>query len=198
VALFAHGGLVLDGGSGPDATTPPPLLARLAFPPDWRVILLLDPAARGLFGPPERAAFAALPAFPESASAALCRLLLLQILPAVAEADLAAFGDGITHLQAALGAHFSDRQGGRFSSPRVASACAALAADGAVGIGQSSWGPTGFAFAPQADAAALVARLARSGAADGLDVRVCAARDTGAAVALSHAGAEQEIAGDGG
>jgi len=154
------------------------------------VILLLDPAAQGLSGPPERAAFAALPRFPEAASAALCRLLLLQILPAVAEADLAAFGDGITQVQTALGSHFSNLQGGRFSSARVASACAALAADGAVGIGQSSWGPTGFAFTHATDASALVARLARSGAAEGLDVRVCAARDNGAAIALSNTSAE--------
>jgi beta-RFAP synthase len=199
VALFEQGGLVVDGGSAPDATMPPPLLARLAFPPAWRVILLLDPAARGLSGPPERAAFAALPPFSDAASAALCRLLLLQILPAVVEADLAAFGDGIAQVQAALGSHFSKLQGGRFSSPRVAAACAALARDGAVGIGQSSWGPTGFAFAHAETAAAMVARLTRSGAADGLDVRVCAARDTGATIALSNTGArEQEVADDGG
>ncbi len=199
VALFEQGGLVVDGGSAPDATMPPPLLARLAFPPAWRVILLLDPSARGLSGPPERAAFAALPPFSDAASAALCRLLLLQILPAVVEADLAAFGDGIAQVQAALGSHFSKLQGGRFSSPRVAAACAALARDGAVGIGQSSWGPTGFAFAHAETAAAMVARLTRSGAADGLDVRVCAARDTGATIALSNTGArEQEVADDGG
>ena len=52
-----------------------------------------------------------------------------------------------------VGAHFAPAQGGVFTSPRVGAAMAALDAMGAHGTGQSSWGPTGFAFADSEDTA---------------------------------------------
>ncbi|HET9018418.1 MAG TPA: beta-ribofuranosylaminobenzene 5'-phosphate synthase family protein [Acetobacteraceae bacterium] len=152
VGLFAAGGLVLDGGRGA-RDAPPPLLARLDVPEDWRVLLLLDPARDGLSGEAERDAFAALPPMAEATVATSCRLVLMQALPAVAEADLPAFGDAITRLQRAVGDHFAPAQGGRITSPRVAAALDRLGGWGAVGLGQSSWGPTGFAFAPDPEAA---------------------------------------------
>ena len=91
-------------------------------------------------------------------AADLCRLVLMQALPALAEADLAAFGDAITRLQERLGDYFAAAQGGRFASPRVAAALARLDRLGATGIGQSSWGPTGFAFARDADEARWLGR----------------------------------------
>src|SRR5688500_7678951 len=45
--FFYQGGLALDGGRGA-AETPPPILARLPFPEEWRVLLILDPARQGL------------------------------------------------------------------------------------------------------------------------------------------------------
>lgn len=180
IALFAAGGLVLDGGRGA-TDAPPPLLARLPVPQDWRVLLLLDPARAGLSGAAERGAFAALPPMPAATAAELCRLTLMQALPALAEADLAGFGAAVTRLQHAVGDHFAPAQGGRFASARVAAALDRLAALGAVGLGQSSWGPSGFAFAPDADAAAwLRARLAA--APDMPEVVICRARNCGAEI----------------
>ncbi|ODR97035.1 hypothetical protein AUC69_13000 [Methyloceanibacter superfactus] len=46
-----------------------------------------------------------------------------------------------------MGAYFASLQGGIFTSPRVAAVLEGLRADGVTGLGQSSWGPTGFAFA---------------------------------------------------
>jgi beta-ribofuranosylaminobenzene 5'-phosphate synthase len=104
----------------------------------------------------------------------------MQALPGVAEADLAAFGAAISHVQRLLGEHFAPAQGGAFTSGRVAAAVAALAAAGAVGIGQSSWGPTGFAFLPsEAEAAKAVAALTASGRADGVEILVCRALNRG-------------------
>src|SRR5579875_1092099 len=45
---------------------PPPLLARLAVPEDWRILLVLDAADQGLFGHREIAAFAELPPMAEA------------------------------------------------------------------------------------------------------------------------------------
>ena len=182
VALFESGGFVLDAGRGP-ATIVPPILARLAFPPAWRVVLLLDANLAGVHGEVERAAFAALPPLASSAAAELCRRALMQIAPGVAEADFRAFGEGVSAIQRILGDHFAPAQGGgRFTSPRVGAVLSRLEAAGAIGVGQSSWGPTGFAFAADPDEAGRLAALARSEAVGEIDVQIHSARPRGADV----------------
>ena len=180
-ALFDHGGLVVDGGQGAVAGVPP-VLARLAFPESWRIILVHDTAMQGIHGADEPAAFAALAPFPATASAEICRLVLMQALPALAEQDIAPFGQAITRIQALLGDHFAPAQGGRFTSPRVGVALATLHQAGAAGVGQSSWGPTGFAFAESGAAARRLAALAGSG----MTMQVCACLNTPASITKLH------------
>jgi beta-ribofuranosylaminobenzene 5'-phosphate synthase len=195
ICLFQAGGLVVDGGSrvagaggartdevaGAAGDAMPPLLCRVAVPQGWRVLLVLDRTAHGLSGAGERAAFAALGPMPEAVSGEICRRVLMQALPAVAAADLAAFGEAVTRIQALLGDYFAPAQGGRFTSPAVAKVMAALAAAGAVGVGQSSWGPSGFAFV-EGDAAA--ARLRDTvPLPEGVDLLVCRGLNRGAAPA---------------
>ena len=173
IGLFEQGGFVLDGGRSEHNDALPPLLARLAVPEAWHVLLLLDPAGQGLSGKAERAAFAALPPMAATEVGAICRLVLMQALPALAEADLPRFGDAITQIQERLGDYFAPAQGGRFTSSRVTRALSALRRLGAPGVGQSSWGPTGFAFArDDAEAHRLLDALLADGAAEGLDIQV--------------------------
>jgi len=145
IGTFGQGGAVLDGGPGPG--TLPPVLARVPFPRAWRVLLIFDPAKTGVHGAEEAAAFSALPDFPESETADLTRRVLLGALPALAEEDFKAFCDQVGYLQRRMGAYFAPMQGGAYVSAAIASALKGLAADGVTGLGQSSWGPTGFAFA---------------------------------------------------
>lgn len=188
LALFEQGGLVVDGGRGARGA-PPPLLARLAVPESWRVLLLHDPRAVGLSDAHERAAFTDLPPMAESIAGTLCRLVLMQALPALAEDDLAGFGAAITRVQDILGNHFAPVQGGRFTSPRVARAMTFLSEAGAVGIGQSSWGPSGFAFVQgETRAACLVGSLQSAGLGTqaGLDIDICRVLNHGARVERSE------------
>ena len=113
----------------------------------------------------------------------------MQVLPALAEGDLDTFGAAITELQASLGDHYAPVQGGsRFTSPDVAAVLDHLGRAGAVGIGQSSWGPTGFAFAASPDEAERLAQGARGIAAGrGLDIRVCAGLNRAAGIELGAA-----------
>jgi beta-RFAP synthase len=178
IATFQHGGLVLDGGVGPDGLVPP-LLGRCAVPAEWRAVLVGDPQAAGLSGGGERAGFAALPPMTEAQSGALCRLAVMQAMPAAAEDDLPAFGDAVTRMQALLGEYFAPAQGGTFTSPLVEAAMAVLRGAGAVGIGQSSWGPTGFAFL-RGDAAAGAAVAQARAACPGLDFGIHRALNRGA------------------
>jgi beta-ribofuranosylaminobenzene 5'-phosphate synthase len=162
LGTFEHGGFVLDGGRGA-ATTSPPVISRLPFPEQWRVVLLLDRASTGVHGAAEVAAFRELPPFPEAEAARLARLVLMQVLPALAERDLPAFGAGITELQCKIGDHFAPAQGGRYFSPSVTHGLELLRQLGASAIGQSSWGPTGFAIVDGDDRAnALVERVGQA------------------------------------
>ncbi len=162
IGAFAMGGVIVDGGRAEEDEAPPPIVSRLAFPQDWRVLLLLDPRGGGLHGRAEHEAFHLLPRFPERLAAELCRLMLMQALPALAEADLPRFGEAVSELQRRVGDYFAPVQGGRFSSPQVAAALAWLEAAGVAGFGQSSWGPTGFALAAsQAEGEAVMAEAER-------------------------------------
>jgi beta-RFAP synthase len=190
IALFERGGLVVDGGRGA-AAAPAPVISRMRFPEAWRAVVVLDPSRQGMHGPPEDAAFAALVPQTAERAAQACRLVVMQALPALAEGDLAPFGAAIAELQSLVGDHFAPLQGGaRFTSPRVAAAVEFLAREGGVGIGQSSWGPTGFAFAgsaAQADRLAETLRGDPRGA--GLDILVCRGLNRGATITVQAASA---------
>ena len=180
VALFERGGLAVDAGRGP-MTEIPPVVAHVDFPRDWRILLILDPRVEGAHGAAETEAFAGLPRFPADAASEICRRALMQILPGAAEQDLEAFGDGVARVQEIVGDHFAPAQGGgRFISAAVGRVAARLKALGARGIGQSSWGPTGFAFASDPDHAEFLAR--RAECEPGVEIRICKARDRGAEI----------------
>jgi beta-ribofuranosylaminobenzene 5'-phosphate synthase len=183
IGAFETGGFLVDGGKAAD-DVPAPIIARANFPSEWRVILIFDARGRGLSGPAEIAAFQALPAFPEAMAAQLCRLTLLRLLPGLHEADFAAVADSIGEIGARLGDYFAPVQGGRYASPRVAAALEWLRGKGFSGIGQSSWGPTGFVFvASRGEAQGLQGELDRRfGAADALSFHICSGRNRGAEI----------------
>jgi len=176
---FTDGGLIVDGGRGPDGG-PPPIIARLPYPEAWRIVLLLDPSMAGVHGTREVEAFRDLPRFPEAQAAEICRIALMQVLPAVALAEPQGFGAGITRIQTLIGDHFAPHQGGRYASAAVAGALETVAAQGLSGYGQSSWGPTGFVLVPsETEARAVVASLDRGGQ---LRFVIARGRNSGAAV----------------
>jgi beta-ribofuranosylaminobenzene 5'-phosphate synthase len=116
-------------------------------------------------------------------------------LPGLAEEDIVSFGAAIKELQVRLGHHFARAQGGGgFTSPAVGSVLAALDAAGAHGIGQSSWGPTGFAFVSSAEEAERLAKLARvHPAAKGLDIKICSGLNRGAEIVAISSKAETSL-----
>jgi beta-RFAP synthase len=159
IGAFDQGGFILDGGRGRD-DAPPPVVARLEFPADWRLLLIFDLASEGLHGSGEDSAFRRLPPYSTELAGRLCRLVVMQLLPAIAEADLASAGPAIGEIQREVGDYFAPAQNGRFISPAVSAVLAWLEEAGVAGVGQSSWGPTGFAILPDADAAAGICREA--------------------------------------
>ncbi len=147
---FLHGGLLVDGGHKVPGDVPP-LVSRLEFPPDWSILVVRPPAPPGLHGRDEAAAFAELPPVPERTSERLCRLVLLDLLSAVASHDLEAFGAALAELQREVGAAFAPAQGGVYASPGSEALVAEFSRLGLVGAGQSSWGPSLYSFGRIAD-----------------------------------------------
>lgn len=185
IGTFEAGGAVLD--SGPRAGVPQ-LVSRVPFPQDWRALLILDPDTKGLDGTDEVEAFETLPAFPEAERAELEARIVNRALPALVRSDFMGFCAEVGHLQEVMGAYFAPLQGGPYTSPRVAAVIEALRANGIIGLGQSSWGPTGFAFAPSEDAGERLLAAAREhDASSALHFTLARGRNEGAALILDRA-----------
>lgn len=180
LGTFAEGGVVIDGGRGPQ-TLVPPVIARADFPEEWRIVLIFDRTDVGVHGNEEIQAFRNLGQFPADVAAELCRRVLMQALPALAEHDLQTFGAAIRELQERTGDYFAPVQGGRYASKRVAGVLDWLDGQGVHCLGQSSWGPTGFAILPnQTQAESMLTALqARFSGATQLSFLVCKGRNRG-------------------
>ncbi len=179
---FERGGFLVDGGKRA-ADGVAPLVARLPFPDDWRVVLILPPlgtAAR--HGVEERRAFEQLNQQGVDAARTdrMCRLVLLGMLPALAERDLEAFGEALFEYNARAGEMFAPFQGGTYADERVRELVAYLRGQGVRAVGQSSWGPAVFAVMADAGRAAELASQIR--ARFGAEVLVTPASNDGAAV----------------
>jgi len=179
---FERGGFLLDAGKTPDDFLPT-LHTRLPFPDAWRVVLLRPRVVAGWHGDRERAAFDR-PRDPAAARATTDRLTTIafdELPPALAAGDFAAFADAVYRYNRLAGEPFAADQGGPYAGPEVTSVVETLRSWGVVGVGQSSWGPTVFAFAKDAEDANRLAGRARGQFPNLADVTVTRANNHGAA-----------------
>jgi len=183
--LFDGGGLVVEGGRRDGSDAPAPLLARLELPAHWRAVLVVPRAAPGVSGDAEAGAFARLPAPPASEVARVAHLVLMQLLPAVADRELAPFGAALTEVQRITGRWFATEQGGAFAPGPSVALVERMLAWGAAGVGQSSWGPAVYGVVDGDAAAHTLADHVRAAAPDA-DVHVAPFSNTGARV-VAHA-----------
>lgn len=152
---FERGGFLVDGGhsrrvkrgffpSSASRAPPPPILARLEMP-DWPVVLAL-PALHRVHGSEEVERFRRLCPIPAREVEAASRLVLMGLLPAVAEGDLEAFGEGINRMQQT---GFKKREVA-LQGPRMETLLRAARRAGAAGAGMSSFGPLVYAIGTRA------------------------------------------------
>lgn len=144
---FALGGFIVEGGRRLDASEIAPLLARYPIPDGWRCVVAVPDGAPGLSGDAEAAAFERLPPAPEREVERVAHLVLMQLLPALVEADLTSFGAALTEVQRVTGGWFAPQQGGAFAPGPTEMLVRRMAEWGALGVGQSSWGPAVYALA---------------------------------------------------
>ena len=138
---FQQGGFLVDGGRV-DSSKLGTLITRAEFPEDWRFVLASPQRAIGLSGDAEQHAFASQPAMPQVLTAELCRIVLMEWLPSVIEADFARCGEAMFIYGKAVGEFFSPAQGGVFAHPRMAEWADKVQQCGIRGVAQTSWGPT--------------------------------------------------------
>ncbi len=170
IAVFARGGFVVDGGRRivsdgndslvehkPDARFEngriPPVLFRHPVPRDWFFVTAIPDAHKGFSGEKEDSAFRQLPPAPASVVEKVTRLVLMKMLPALIEEDIINFGQAVTGIQHLVGDFFASVQGGRFSNPVSEKLISFLLDQGAVGAGQSSWGPAVYGIVKSKDQA---------------------------------------------
>lgn len=187
IGAFVQGGFLLDAGKHSDKQGDkiPTITARYAFPDSWRVLLALDAAHTGVHGTEELAAFQALKPVPSS----LRTMLEEHMLPALQRSDLLAFGAQMQQLQAYNGDYFAPIQGGRYASKDVAQALDWLQCNGACCVGQSSWGPTGFAILETQQQAETLHAQAQLAFADkpNISFKVVHGKNTGASISELNA-----------
>jgi beta-ribofuranosylaminobenzene 5'-phosphate synthase len=159
---FARGGFLVEGGKH-TAEAVAPLLMHLAFPESWRLVLVLPPWGRGRHGAEESEAFQSLASRRTvlSQTDALCRLVLLGLVPALLEQDLEAFGEALYDFNVRVGELFAPVQGGTYAHARVADLVEFVRRQGVRGVGQSSWGPAVFVVVEDEERAADLAWRAR-------------------------------------
>lgn len=138
---FDSGGLIVDGGKH-DSRCVGALVSRLRFPPTWRFLLLLPKDSAGLSGEEEVSAFADLQGMAESTTAELCRLAIMELLPAIQEEEFETAAMSLSTYGRLSGEYFAPAQGGIFADPEMNELSEQLASRGVTGFLQTSWGPT--------------------------------------------------------
>ncbi|CBE67546.1 Putative beta-ribofuranosylaminobenzene 5'-phosphate synthase. Involved in methanopterin biosynthesis (orf4) [Candidatus Methylomirabilis oxygeniifera] len=161
IAAFERGGFIVDAGrravqgGGWRVEGVPPMIARYPFPKDWTFVVAIPRAGRGLAGAQEVRAFHRIAGRPAD-TGRLSRILLMQMLPSVLERDPVVFGKSLTMIQRIVGHWFQPVQGGTFATTQGATLAKAMSQAGALGVGQSSWGPAVYGLAKDLEMATSI------------------------------------------
>ena len=158
---------------------------KVFFPEDWRIILIKD-TKQGLHGKNEINAFKKIRSFPKINHIKLTDLVLFKIYPSLIENNFNEFSKSITKLQNIMGKYFHIFQNGMFSSSEVSDVLNFLRKENVSGYGQTSWGPTGFAFfsnIKKAEKMKLKLKK-RFSSCKNLEFIICSGKNTGADIQL--------------
>ena len=169
---FAQGGFLVDAGQAGQGAMGE-LSVRLPVPDAWRIVILRPRGSTpGLHGGSELAAFAALPPMAPALTDRLCRLTLMEILPALQSGDCLAFGSSVADYGRAIGHYFTPVQGDVFADPLVRELYREWPKLSRQLV-QSSWGPSVVTFAPsQATATDLYREIVERVGLEGWQVDV--------------------------
>jgi beta-ribofuranosylaminobenzene 5'-phosphate synthase len=179
---FVMGGLIVERGKLPGEPISP-LDCRIDLPEEWRFVLLRPVGWQGLSGEQEEQAIGGLPRVPEEVTERLIATARDELIPAAATANFPQFAESLYRFGHLAGSCFAARQGGPYNGPVLTRLMEWLRSRGYAGVGQSSWGPTLFAAAPDQQTATSLADLIQRELPEGpLEVTIGAPNNRGALV----------------
>jgi beta-RFAP synthase len=142
---YFHGGLILEGSSTVHKLSP--LCQRVPVPGHWCAALLCPVSSlESVHGELELERFSKLAPSDPAVSDELRRLAVDQLLPSVQANDFSSFSAAVQSFNRISGSLFAPIQGGSYRGPQVTRVVDWLLNQGVVGVGQSSWGPSVFAW----------------------------------------------------
>lgn len=176
---YFEGGLIYEAAAAVAAGLNP-IQTRIELPACWRVLLVRSPgAAPKVAGETELAHFARLPPATPEIRERLTREVEDELLPAAAEANFERWSEAVHHYNRESGQLFAAVQGGPYNGPAIEAWVERLRGLGVRGVGQSSWGPTVFAFCDSEQQAAELGSRIRSEIGEPAEVTVAAPANRG-------------------
>lgn len=163
---FLQGGLIVESGRLTGEALAP-LACQVPLPDAWRFVMFRVGVEQGRNGMAEDRAFESIPPVTQETTDRLWTIVEQRLIPAAREQRIDEFGEALFDYGMEAGRCFERVQGGPFASPELAAYVQRLRDRGIRGVGQSSWGPTLFALAPNHDEAEELASWLRNGSAGG-------------------------------
>ncbi|MEM4189502.1 MAG: hypothetical protein QW544_03185, partial [Candidatus Caldarchaeum sp.] len=155
---------------------------RVEFPEEWAFLVAYPLDRSGPDDDLEQQLFNRLPAMDEQRCSEISHVILAGLLPSLMERDAEGFGEALTKLQTLVGGHFAAVQGGVFVSRE---AVEIIAKHGALGVGQSSWGPAVYGFYSSFKEAAEAAEKISQKLGNGWNVFATEADNEGARISVA-------------
>ena len=142
---FEKGGLIFESSTGQESLNS--VQRRVALPSEWRVALFCPKQpAETICGQTEAKQFDQLQPATQATRERMLQIVNQQLLPAGERGEFANFAAATQEYNLCSGRLFESVQGSPYNGQQVADLVAQLTSRGAVGVGQSSWGPTVFAW----------------------------------------------------
>jgi beta-ribofuranosylaminobenzene 5'-phosphate synthase len=155
VGVFERGGFIVDSGRrlSNGRLTPissphdiPGVIFHHSLPRDRVFLIIIPSGPRGLAEDEEWKYLSKPLGETGEANHKLHEILLEKMLPGIIEENPHDFGEALTTIQAIVGEYFSRVQHGVYSNKVSERLAAILRENGALAVGQSSWGPTIYGF----------------------------------------------------
>lgn len=144
---FDEGGLLLDHGQKPDAEHSGHVQS-FRLPYAWTFVLIEPGQEEGLHSDEERRAFTRLSKIDVSTVSQLRTLAKEELLPTALAGNFERFANQLTQYNRLAGTFYHGVQHGDYATQQTEERLEVMENNGAVGRGQSSWGPGLFALFP--------------------------------------------------
>ncbi len=148
---YSQGGMIIENGHDTGERDIPlnPIVHRIELPSHWRVGFAIPPRHQDkISGDHEQHQFDQLIKPSPSQTTALERLLIDRLATAGGRGDFEQFAQTLSTYNRRSGELFASVQGGPYNGPIITEFVEYLQSRGAVGVGQSSWGPGVFCWFP--------------------------------------------------